>query len=59
MKKYILKRSIYFRPQSWNRESQFLMDTEDNHLNLVILGNEGLADQLAKEIRVSVVHLIN
>lgn len=41
------------RPQSWSRNSEFLLDSEDNRLNLVILGSDGLSDQLAQEIRVS------
>ena len=43
---------FFFRPQSWSRNSEFLLDSEDNRLNLVILGSEGLSDQLAREIRV-------
>ena len=41
------------RPQSWSRNSEFLLDSEDNKLNLVIIGSDGLSDQLAQEIRVS------
>ena len=40
------------RPQSWSRNSQFLLDAADNRLNLVLLGTDGLAEQLAHEIRV-------
>ena len=42
------------RPQSWSHNSDFLLEHRDNHLNLVLLGAERLADQLAKEIRVGV-----
>ncbi|XP_064634058.1 rho GTPase-activating protein 190-like isoform X4 [Lineus longissimus] len=38
-------------PQSWSRNSQWLINPDDNRLNLVILGSEGLADELASEIR--------
>jgi len=44
---------VFFRPQSWNRNSQLLLDAQDNSLHFVILGSGQLADQLAREIRVS------
>ena len=44
--------SLPNRPQSWSRNSQFQLDSVDSKLNLVILGNLGLADQLVQEIRV-------
>ena len=44
---------LFHRPQSWSRNSEFLLDSEDNKLNLVIIGSDGLSDQLAQEIRVS------
>lgn len=41
------------RPSSWNRNNQWLLSSDNNQLNLVILGVNGLADELAAKIRVS------
>ncbi|KAG8238491.1 hypothetical protein J437_LFUL018421, partial [Ladona fulva] len=39
------------RPSSWNRNSQWLLSSDNNQLNLVLLGIDGLAEELANEIR--------
>lgn len=39
------------RPSSWNHSSQWLLSSDNNQLNLVILGIDGLADELVTEIR--------
>lgn len=39
------------RPSSWNYNSGFLLNSDSNQLNLVILGIGGLANQVCKEIR--------
>ncbi|XP_034252394.1 rho GTPase-activating protein 190 isoform X12 [Thrips palmi] len=39
------------RPSSWTHSSQWLLSSDNNQLNLVILGIDGLADELATEIR--------
>ncbi|XP_059469345.1 rho GTPase-activating protein 190 isoform X12 [Neocloeon triangulifer] len=39
------------RPSSWNRSSQWLLSADSNKLNLVLLGIDGLAEELATEIR--------
>lgn len=41
------------RPQSWNQHAQFLLDVANTQLSLVLLGTDGLANQLVNEIRVS------
>ncbi|KAG1685818.1 Rho GTPase-activating protein 190 [Nymphon striatum] len=43
------------RPSSWNRNSQWVLDAENNQLNLVLLGSGGLADELANAIRMKCV----
>ncbi|GLH15542.1 Uncharacterized protein GBIM_19973 [Gryllus bimaculatus] len=40
------------RPSSWNHSSQWVLSSDNNQLNLVILGIDGLAEELASEIRV-------
>lgn len=40
------------RPSSWNHSSQWRLNSDNNQLNLVILGIDGLAEELASEIRV-------
>ncbi|XP_066996552.2 rho GTPase-activating protein 190 isoform X2 [Anabrus simplex] len=40
------------RPSSWNHNSQWVLNSDNNQLNLVILGIDGLAEELASEIRV-------
>ncbi|XP_022243985.1 rho GTPase-activating protein 190-like isoform X12 [Limulus polyphemus] len=39
------------RPSSWSRNSQWLLESENNQLNLVLLGSGGIADELANTIR--------
>ena len=39
------------RPSSWNHSSQWQLTTDNNQLNLVILGSNGLGDEFAREIR--------
>ncbi|KAK6631018.1 hypothetical protein RUM44_003190 [Polyplax serrata] len=39
------------RPSSWNHNSQWLLSSDNNRLNLVILGINGLAEGLVTEIR--------
>lgn len=39
------------RPSSWNHNSQWLLNSDNSQLNLVILGLGGLADELSSEIR--------
>ncbi|XP_032451674.1 rho GTPase-activating protein 190 isoform X7 [Nasonia vitripennis] len=39
------------RPSSWNHSSQWQLTSENNQLNLVILGNSGLSEEFAREIR--------
>ncbi|XP_076307081.1 LOW QUALITY PROTEIN: rho GTPase-activating protein 190-like [Tachypleus tridentatus] len=39
------------RPSSWSRNSQWLLESENNQLNLVLLGCSGIADELANTIR--------
>lgn len=39
------------RPSSWNHSSQWLLSSDNNRLNLVILGIDGLAEELVTEIR--------
>lgn len=42
---------INFRPSSWNRSTQWLL-SDNNQLNLVILGINNLAEDLSAKIRV-------
>lgn len=39
------------RPSSWNHSSQWQLTSENNQLNLVILGSNGLSEEFAREIR--------
>lgn len=39
------------RPSSWTHSSQWLLSADSNRLNLVVLGTNGLAEQLVGEIR--------
>ncbi|XP_076751830.1 rho GTPase-activating protein 190 isoform X3 [Xylocopa sonorina] len=39
------------RPSSWNHSSQWQLTSDNNQLNLVILGNNGLGEEFAREIR--------
>ncbi|KAJ8665241.1 hypothetical protein QAD02_006903 [Eretmocerus hayati] len=39
------------RPSSWNHSNQWQLSSENNQLNLVILGNCGLSEEFAREIR--------
>ena len=39
------------RPSSWNRNSQWMLNADNNQLSLILLGVCGLAHQLATEIR--------
>ncbi|KAL1491496.1 hypothetical protein ABEB36_012085 [Hypothenemus hampei] len=39
------------RPSSWNHSNQWLMTSDNNQLNLLILGLNNLADNLAAKIR--------
>ncbi|XP_046682746.1 rho GTPase-activating protein 190 isoform X2 [Homalodisca vitripennis] len=39
------------RPSSWNHSNQWLLNSDSNQLNLVILGFKGLAKELSNEIR--------
>ncbi|XP_066261136.1 rho GTPase-activating protein 190 [Euwallacea similis] len=39
------------RPSSWNHSNQWLMSSDNNQLNLIILGLNNLADNLASKIR--------
>ncbi|XP_063220269.1 rho GTPase-activating protein 190 isoform X2 [Bacillus rossius redtenbacheri] len=38
------------RPSSWNHNSQWFLSSDNSQLNLVILGIDGLAEELANEI---------
>lgn len=40
------------RPSSWNRNNQWLLSSDNNQLNLVILAINGLAEEFAAKIRV-------
>ncbi|CAG2054446.1 unnamed protein product [Timema podura] len=40
------------KPSSWNHNSQWLLNSDNNQLNLVVLGVDGLSEELADEIRV-------
>lgn len=40
-----------FRPSSWNHSSQWQLTSDNNQLNLVILGSSGLGEEFAREIR--------
>nr|CAD7577933.1 unnamed protein product [Timema californicum] len=40
------------KPSSWNHNSQWLLNSDNNQLNLVVLGIDGLSEELADEIRV-------
>lgn len=42
-----------FRPSSWNRSTQWLLNPDNNQLNLVLLGINNLAEDFAAKIRVS------
>ena len=44
---------VVCRPQSWNQHADFLLDVANTQLSLVLLGTDGLANQLVNEIRVS------
>lgn len=44
---------VCHRPSSWNHSNQWLLNSDSNQLNLVILGSRGLAEELSNEIRVS------
>ncbi|XP_076178702.1 rho GTPase-activating protein 190 isoform X3 [Ptiloglossa arizonensis] len=39
------------RPPSWNHSSQWQLTSDNNQLNLVILGSNGLGEEFAREIR--------
>ncbi|XP_025993656.1 rho GTPase-activating protein 190 isoform X3 [Solenopsis invicta] len=39
------------RPSSWNHSSQWQLTSDNNQLNLVILGSNGLSEEFAREIR--------
>ncbi|KAI4504260.1 hypothetical protein M0802_000731 [Mischocyttarus mexicanus] len=39
------------RPSSWNHSSQWQLTSDNNQLNLVILGCNGLGEEFAREIR--------
>uniref|UniRef100_A0A2R5LC18 Putative rho-gtpase-activating protein n=1 Tax=Ornithodoros turicata TaxID=34597 RepID=A0A2R5LC18_9ACAR len=39
------------RPSSWTRNNQWLLESENNQLNLVVLGTGGLADEVASAVR--------
>lgn len=39
------------RPSSWNRNNQWLFNSDNNQLNIVILGMNELAEELAAKIR--------
>ncbi|XP_023223685.1 rho GTPase-activating protein 190-like isoform X3 [Centruroides sculpturatus] len=39
------------RPSSWSKNSQWLLETENNQLNLVLLGSGGLAEELKNAIK--------
>ncbi|XP_075218370.1 rho GTPase-activating protein 190 isoform X2 [Lycorma delicatula] len=39
------------RPSSWNHSNQWLLNPDNNQLNLVILGVGGLAEELTNQIR--------
>ncbi|XP_015111308.1 rho GTPase-activating protein 190 isoform X4 [Diachasma alloeum] len=39
------------RPSSWNHSSQWQLTSENNQLNLVILGSNGLGNEFAHEIK--------
>ncbi|XP_053593266.1 rho GTPase-activating protein 190 isoform X1 [Microplitis demolitor] len=39
------------RPSSWNHSSQWQLTSENNQLNLVILGSNGLGSEFAQEIK--------
>lgn len=39
------------RPSSWNHSSQWQLTSDNNQLNLVILGSNGLGEEFAREIR--------
>ncbi|KAL1130273.1 hypothetical protein AAG570_013211 [Ranatra chinensis] len=39
------------RPSSWNHSGQWVLNADNNKLNLVILGTSGLSHELASEIR--------
>ncbi|KAL0271513.1 UNVERIFIED_CONTAM: hypothetical protein PYX00_008585 [Menopon gallinae] len=39
------------RPSSWNHSSQWILSSDSNRLNLVILGTNGLSEELVTEIR--------
>nr|CAD7428513.1 unnamed protein product [Timema monikensis] len=41
-----------YKPSSWNHNSQWLLNSDNNQLNLVVLGVDGLSEELADEIRV-------
>lgn len=39
------------RPSSWNRNNQWLLNSDNNQLNILILGMNDLAEELAAKIR--------
>ncbi|XP_058794856.1 rho GTPase-activating protein 190 isoform X2 [Phymastichus coffea] len=39
------------RPSSWNHSNQWQLNSENNQLNLVILGSSSLGEEFAREIR--------
>jgi len=39
------------RPSSWNHSSQWQLTSDNNQLNLVILGSNGLSEEFAREIK--------
>lgn len=45
---------IICRPSSWNRSTQWLLSSDNNQLNLVILGKNKMAEDFAAKIRVSI-----
>nr|CAD7267092.1 unnamed protein product [Timema shepardi] len=47
-----LRRLLDVEPSSWNHNSQWLLNSDNNQLNLVVLGIDGLSEELADEIRV-------
>lgn len=48
---HIIHENTFSRPSSWNHSNQWQLSSENNQLNLVILGSTGLGEEFAREIR--------
>ncbi|CAN8027829.1 unnamed protein product [Ixodes persulcatus] len=47
----VIKEKAHRSPSSWTRNSQWLLESENNQLSLVVLGTGGLAQEVATAVR--------